>query len=83
MISWSPPLWAGLRPVPRGPTEGLLFRVLMVELRNALCSRAAGLLRSPELSDYHRTGNRKVGSLGNLMIGSSPGATGLPVFFRS
>ena len=43
-----PPLWAGLRPVPRGPTEGLLFRVLMVELRNALCCRAAGLLRSPE-----------------------------------
>ena len=30
-----PLLWAGLRPVPRGPTEGLLFGVLMVELRNA------------------------------------------------
>ena len=37
----SPPLWAGLRPVPQGPTEGLLFRVLMVELRNALCCRSS------------------------------------------
>ena len=45
----SPPLWAGLRPVPRGPTEGLLSRVLMVELPNALCCRAAGLVCSPEL----------------------------------
>ena len=69
----SPPLWAGLRPVPRRPTEGLLFRVLMVELRNALCRQAAGLLRSPELPNCRRTGNRKVGSLGNPMIGSSPG----------
>ena len=52
----------------RSPLPGVI-----VELRNALCCRAAGLLRSPELLDYHRTGNRKVGSLGNLMIGSSPG----------
>ena len=33
----------------------------------------AGLLRAQSPADYRRTGNRKVGSLGNLMIGSSPG----------
>ena len=34
----------------------------------------AGLLRARSPTDSRRTGNRKVGSLGNLMIGSLPGS---------
>ena len=34
----------------------------------------AGLLRARSPPDHHRTGNRKVGSLGNLMIGSLSGS---------
>ena len=34
----------------------------------------AGLLRARSPANYHRTGNTKVGSLGNLMIGSLPGS---------